>query len=622
MTLDVLLTQLAREISGVRAKDDVARIAAHHRIQSSPGLLDAMHVVQGGLSEAGIDATLHRYPADGVSGVFTWTSPPFWTVRSGSLETIAPEARVVARFDEISQTVVAHSPGGSAEGELVHVEDGTRDEHYEGIDVRGRFVLSRGTARHVASQAGARGAAGVIFYPSPQRAAASHDLVQYLGLFPAADRFDRLPMCFSVSLAVASRWLRQMEREAVHIAARIDAELGAGPLPVLEAVVRGRDEGLREVLLVAHLCHPRQSANDNASGAGVLLEVARALHRLAQGEMPLRRTVRFLWVPEFYGTLFWADAHRDTLSRTLLCLNLDMVGQSPESIGRPLELSRVPSSVAGTVNAWLRPMADRVGDDPATASPHGTSRRLHAIVTPPCGGSDHLVFNDAPFHLPSVMFGHEDPFWHTDLDLMENVCPTELRRVGILAAALAAVPDLVADELPRLTSWLLRYGIEELTRAKETAVVGPPECARALVDLALSTERRRAERFAALAAEAETAWDPSGHVCALEAAHAGLVETLPPAAPRDRGPQPRRCAEGPISRGAIDALPPEDREFLDATFSGHHRIPLEEIANLCDGTRDPEDLVCHLALDFGRWFDPEEVSRGLALLAAAGYLEG
>ncbi|UCF10657.1 MAG: DUF4910 domain-containing protein, partial [Candidatus Bipolaricaulota bacterium] len=549
MTLEQLLTLLGREISGVRAKDVVLRIAQHHRIQGSPGLLDAAQELQGLLAEAEIDAVLHRYPADGASAALGWTSPPYWTVRGGVLELQGDEPRTLVRFDEIPQAVVAHSPGGLAEGELVHVGEGVHDEDYEGKDLRGRFALAYGRAREDAVASAGRGAAAVVIYPTGARAAIDYDLVQYVSIFPTAEEMHGMPLAFSVSRHIADDLLAKLNDGPVRLKGSVDADLGAGPLPVLEAALPGLQPELREVLLTAHLCHPRQSANDNASGSGTLLEVARSLRRLAKsGSLPLRRTVRLLWVPEFYGTLFWAEARRELIDRVLYALNLDMVGQSPERVGQPFCVSRVPSSVAGFVNAWFAPLLRRIAGDERMVSPHGTRRAMHWLLTPPSGGSDHLVFNDRPFHRPAVMFGHGDPFWHTDLDLADLVDPTELKRVAVLTAALCALPDLADGEMPRLRTWVERHGMEELLRAAEVAHEPAAILPRTLLDVALETELRRAADFTAFVGESQGAWDEEGHAGVLRE----LCRRLDASLKGDReiadAGAPRPTSEGPLPR--------------------------------------------------------------------------
>ena len=59
------------------------------------------------------------------------------------------------------------------------------------------------------------------------------------------------------------------------------------------------------------------------------LEVARVLHTLIEdGRLPRpKRTIRFLWGPEFSGTGPWVKANKDIMERTLCNINLDMTGE-------------------------------------------------------------------------------------------------------------------------------------------------------------------------------------------------------------------------------------------------------------------------------------------------------
>jgi hypothetical protein len=504
---------------------------------------------------------------------------------------------------------------------VVHVGEGVGDEDYEGLDVEGRFVLGYGRALGVANAARRRGAVGVVIYPRGERAAADYDLVQYVSLFPSAEEMREMPLAFSVSRRIADHVLGRMQDGAVRLRGTIDAELGVGQLPVIEVTLPGSRPELREILLTAHLCHPRQSANDNASGSGVLLEVVRSLARLAAEErLPRQRTVRALWVPEFFGTLFWADAHREEIDRALYCLNLDMVGQSPERIGTPFRVFRVPGSVAGFVDAWFEPLLGRIAEDDRTVSPHGSRRAMHWALTSPSGGSDHLVFNDRPFGRPAVMFGHDDPFWHTDLDLVDLVDPTELKRVGILTAALCALPDLAGSEVPRLGAWLVRYGLGELARAAEVAHGADARFPARLLDVSLAVERRRAASFSDFAVESGIAWDGEEHDALLRALH-GRLATGMRGAPEDATEvAPAAISEGPLPRAFRDRLTDADRSFLDKSFAGNHSMMIEEIVNLCDGERTIADLAAHLALDFGKWIEVDDLRRALRLLADGGYV--
>ena len=623
MTLDEVMKLLAEELSGVRAKEVVARIAAHHRIQGSPGFLDAAREVQGILTKDGASSLLHSFPADGRTKTFAWTAPLSWTVRSGDLRQLAPAGRTLVRFDEIPQGVLAHSRGGRAEGDLSHVGEGTSPQDYDGIDVSGRFVLASGRPQEVAPLAVARGAVGVILYPTSEKAFPSPDLVQYAGFWPDAAEARMTPLGFSVSRRQADVLLAELRRGSVRLAGEVDADLGPGELHVLEAWIEGRNPAGREVLLVAHLCHPRPSANDNASGSGLLVEIARALATLSRaGKVSLERTVRFLFVPEFYGTLPWAAAHRETVSRTLYVLNLDMVGQSPERLGEPLRVWRSPGRSPTPLDTWLSPLLERVADDPRTLAPRGTRRPMTWRLEPPGGGSDHIVFSDPAFGIPAVMLGHGDPLHHTHLDDLEMVDPTELARVGVLAASLALLPGLLPDEAPRLAAWLLEHGSRSLTRAAELTT--DESARRSLLALVLHREERRAEAFRELLEEGGGRWDPAAHRRALAATREALLDE-PPARPTTASrpgaaARPRKAFEGPLPYSAYRSLPREDRRFLEEEFSGPYGILPLEALNLADGTRTEAEIALELSLEFERAMGEETVSRALSILEKGGWV--
>ena len=60
-----LVSKIEKELSGERAKDYVAEIIQHHRIQASPGFRAAAKYVAGQLTEYGIKNETISFPGDG-----------------------------------------------------------------------------------------------------------------------------------------------------------------------------------------------------------------------------------------------------------------------------------------------------------------------------------------------------------------------------------------------------------------------------------------------------------------------------------------------------------------------------------------------------------------------------
>ncbi len=614
MGFEHILQSLNGSISGARAKGHVAKIAEFHRIQASPGYDEALRYVEGELHKLGVETSVSEYPADGKTETYGWIAPTGWRIGSGRLRQLEPAERTLCSFDEVPTSILGQSAGGRAEGGLVHVGKGTAPE-LEGLDLAGAFVLTCGRAREVVKRVRGRGAVGLIVYPDTERAAASYDLVQYAGLFPQAGELDATPMGFSISRRAADRLIRQLGKGSVCLRGEVDAEFSDGAMRLLEAAIPGTDPSAGEVLLVAHLCHPSPSANDNASGSGLLLELARGLLKLSE-EAPLRDTVRLLWVPEFNGTIPWAAANVEKLRNVRFVLNLDMVGESPEALGEPLRVFRVPNARPTYLNACFEPILAKIAEDEAAFSSQGSRRPLHWILDGPSGGSDHLVFQAMPHALPAVMFGHDDSYWHTSMDTVDKVDPTRLKQVGILTAALAALSTWAADEARLLGAWLLVFSSSELARA-DTLTQNEPKHGKRLLATALSIEKARAEALRDLVGAA--AWNLDRHVAALDSIAAVLADGSPDVEASE-ATGPRRVLDGPVRFAIVDGFSDEERSFFEEKLSANHRAVVESLVNLCDGGRTIEEIAMHLTLDFGRPFSVAHTERGVELLAKSGYL--
>ena len=622
MKLDTLLSFLADEFSGLRAKNTVAAIAGFHRIQASPGYDAAIKYVATELKHLNIDSTVSKFAADGKTGTFGWIAPPGWAIRSGSLEQLDPKAKRLGSYDVVKQSILGQSAAGNAEGEVIHIEKGDSETCFEGLDLGGKFVLTNGRPASMLKFLKDKGVAGIIIYPDVERAAPSYDLVQYGGIFPKADQLGWLPMGFSISRRAADGLLKDLEKGTVRVRGQVDAEFIDNPMQVLEAKITGSDETAGEILLAAHLCHPAQSANDNASGSGVLVEIARVLAKLAdRGD--LVNTVRLVWVPEFNGAIPWAAANADDLKNVLFSINLDMVGQSPELIGEPLRVFRVPNSHPVFLNACFDPLLTSLASDQRLLASQGSRRVLHWILDVPSGGSDHLVFQAPPVDVPSAMLGHDDPYWHTDLDTIEKVDPTRLKGVGVLTTILSLLPTWGQNESQALGEWLMAFSQRALTEASKLARSAEGPMKQLLLNTALRIEESRAASLANFLGAGR--WSGSAHLESLQSTHRALAECISGASEADEtethDAKPLRVLDGPVRYGVIRDLPKEDRDFLEAELFSHHGAPPQVLANLANGERTVSEITARMSLDFQRLFAVADIERALSLLEQVGYLE-
>ncbi|HUR36550.1 MAG TPA: M28 family peptidase, partial [Terriglobales bacterium] len=299
---------IANEYSGEMAREYTRHIIQYHRIQGSPMMADAAEMVLGKLKQLGIEARLEKFPSDGKTAYQTHISPMSWDMRSGELwvEGVAGDAKFepfrLCRYSDVPMCVSTYSKGGEWAGELVDVGSGTSEKDYAGKDVRGKVALASGYAANVVRQAVLKfGAVGVVIYPSADDRPEHPDLIRYNGIWPRASEYEKTSGGFQISANQYTRLKDLMSNGAVRVRGKIDATLGAGEMTLVHAYIRGTKDPQQEVIITAHLDHPKWSANDNASGSGGMVELARTLKSLIDAKkIPApERSIHFMWVPEF-----------------------------------------------------------------------------------------------------------------------------------------------------------------------------------------------------------------------------------------------------------------------------------------------------------------------------------
>jgi len=442
MDFERLISTILTETSGKRAWDWVTKFSLHHRIQGSPHFHEAAEELMTELRKLSLDETeQHYYPADGETANWEWFPPYSWEIKSGELWIIEPEKELLSRYDELPMSIVTHSKSCDVTAEVVDVGQGAKQEDYDGKDVKGKIVLMSGSPRVSHDLAIKNGAIGLIIYPDAHRAIGYPGMTRYDGIWPTKENFEKVTFGFSISYAQALTLKEKLKKKKVNVLAKIDARLYKGELEVVSAAIKGSVHPEEEIILIAHLCHPAASANDNGSGSAGLLEIARSLSNLINRKEiePPKRTIRFLWVPEFSGTIPYVYENKEKVRKAIACINLDMIGEDPVEIGFPFQVSGAPHSTPSILNDLIRSFTTVIADHNKGIAINGTKMPMRYRIGPFAGGSDHLITADSYFGVPSVMFGHSDYFHHTSLDTT-NVCdPTEMQRVIAIATGVTIV---------------------------------------------------------------------------------------------------------------------------------------------------------------------------------------
>jgi len=500
MFTDTLKT-IGDHFSGVVAKAHVAEISQHHRIQASPGYRAAAGYVAETLKAAGVKVAVHHVPGDGQTTYWNYLMPGEWWCKGAELRVIEPKeaASKLCDYRESKLAVIQRTfptPAGGVEADVVLLEDGAEEKEYEGLDLKGKVVMTKAELPRVRQLAvEERGAIGILYdgmaeLPGVRGRSDLPDDRQYTSFWWTPEMVERGP-CFGFVLTPrqgdrlrATIKKRQADGQGpVRVKAWVDAGFTeAGQIELVDAWIPGSKRA-EEVLIVAHLCHPQASANDNASGAATILELATTLQKLiASGNLPRPpRTLRFLWVPEMSGTYAYLATQPDRLKRTLAAINLDMVGENQELCNSAMLVEMPPaaaSSFAGPLAAAIQAALTVASPDSARShSGQGGYALFRHAVTPFSGGSDHYVLSDPTvgIHCPMIICW-PDKFYHTSADTLDKVDPRSCWRAGVLAGTYACflagagdteVAWLGYEMMRRFRAEMIDYCQSRLTAAME-----------------------------------------------------------------------------------------------------------------------------------------------------------
>jgi aminopeptidase YwaD len=446
--LEDVLVAVSEEASGDRAFEGVSAIARFHRIQASPGFRLAAGYCVDAMLESSENARVIHYPAE--DNVKFWHFPSFeeWSGKRGILKVMAPDdlAGTFADFEACPISLVQRSattPRGGLATEIIYAGSGESRGDYRGA--RGKIALVDAYAPHTVYDAAVRsGVAGLLFYRQrPLGTVRTGTGVRGIRSYCSFWWDEKDLFGFVLTPEDGERLVEYLRspaarRRPVKAWAFVDGERYPGTLEVVTSLIPGREE--KEVVLVAHLCHPQPSAGDNASGAAVLLEVHRFLNELIRlGRLPQPRYgIRFLLVPEISGTFAYLARERKLARNLITGLNLDMVGQKQDVTGSTLCIEKPPMASSSFGPYLLSEIADRLF---STASNPGSTAALPLIrwtAAAFSGGSDHAVLSDPLVGVPTPMLMQwPDRYYHTSGDRPENVSAELLGKIAVLAGSYA-----------------------------------------------------------------------------------------------------------------------------------------------------------------------------------------
>jgi aminopeptidase YwaD len=511
------MDEIVGEASGESAFNNVMAMCGFPRDRKPDeyaGTFREAQYVLDKLKEYGFaDAAIVRFP-----GGQTWDGV------KGELWEVKPGRQKIASYTDLTAMLAQGSAPADVTAELVWVGDGEAKD-LASLEVKDKIVVTSGSPGMVHGTACVgKGAAGVISFASP-RPLLDPLLIPWGGIGgrgpggPAAGAAVKFAFNLPPREGVFLRD-RLKRGEKITVRAVVESKMEPMELQDIVASIPGTDPHAQEIIVTAHIFegYTMFGANDNSSGSSAILEAARTLKTLIrEGRLPApKRTIRFLWAPEFSGTLPYVKANPEQMARTLCDINLDMVGDrltqslaffavmrttygNPHYLNDVMEnyyryvgeatRSYVTNGMSGTMNRRI-------------VAPTGSEEPMYYYIATHFGSSDHEVFNDWGVGVPGVVMNTwPDQWYHTSEDRPDKLDPTQLKRAVIITAAaaytIAAADDAMAGRIAgeivsnasaRLGHQLAR-GIEELARADAAAYPTVGKRVRGYIEAAARNER-------------------------------------------------------------------------------------------------------------------------------------
>ena len=448
-------------VSTKRLLNVVKEVSSFHRIQASPTFRMAAEKVLQIAKGYGLDAKILEYEAD--PDVWYMQSKMFkeWSIKAATLDLVDPEMRL-ADFSEEAISVVQKSHPIDRRNDpvdLVLLDKGADEKDYEDVDLKGKFVFTR-THLNTVDWVYKKGAIGVVtdfIMATKNRSRADlyrsltytsywyvHDgeEEEYRGFVLSPEAGDKLAdLC-------KEKW--QKDQGYLQIRPFIDSSLYNGHIQDVEVTLPGKDDKI--VLLAAHLCHPKTSANDNASGVSATLEAMNVIARLVKEgkiEQP-QHTIKLLLMPEMTGTYPYLCDY-DNYDNFIGAMNLDMVGGRQTRFYGPITLTKTPLALANLANEMSTYALKEAGKEAYSLS-DALVNMTNFRIEPFSGGSDHIIYCDPTIGIPCCMLGQwPDLNYHTATDTLDVIDPSVLKFSCLTAINYAYnLANMKEEDLPYL----------------------------------------------------------------------------------------------------------------------------------------------------------------------------
>ena len=437
---------LDKEFSGDLAYETTAFVEKYWRVVGNSGFNKSVYRIASALENSGYVIEEKATPSD----MFTYRiekrplKRPTWEPVD-ALVTINGESEALLKQSTNRNMVALNSfstPEDGVTGEVIHIKDVSK---LKDMDVNGKIVFAE-TSPYALFRNSIleKGALGVITYNNPKYLQPEKNTTSIQFRSIPMDENNK-PWAIAMSYAAKERLLDRLSKGKVTLNVKIETKVYPSEELTIVADIKGTKTPKERLVFSAHIQEP--GANDNASGVGVALEMAKTTAKLIkENKISHDRTLTFLWGDEIVSTKRYVEEDKERAKDIKWGISLDMVGENTAVTGGTFLIEKMPDPSA----VWTR------GNDKHTEwggdvmkledmKPHylndfllgkfkeqGKRANWVVEVNPFEGGSDHVPF--LRNNIPSVLFWHfTDQFYHTDNDRLDKVSKATLRNVGTTA---------------------------------------------------------------------------------------------------------------------------------------------------------------------------------------------
>lgn len=601
-----VVNKIYHACNGDKTHKVMKQIARFHRIQASEGYRQAAVLTSSILSQSGVINEIKSYPADLKNSCFTQTMFREWNCKEGWLDLTFPWKERIADFCVEEMSLIqrsAFADYAEENVEIVYIPNGVSPEEFQ-EDIRGKIIfVEQGFDRWISKMMEEKAAAiltvsmpeippvRVNMADDPQLKNAYANLSFHHYTKESEDSLRGFVVTPFVGKKLKEACLALAEEGKKPTACfKIDAEVTDGAIENVEVLIPGETE--EEVLMTAHLCHPRSSVNDNASGAACGMEAMSVLHEMIKKGMLKRpkRSIKLLLIPEFTGTYAYLAENENRLSKIVAGFNMDMVAGRQDGKAGPLIIVDTPDcahSFAGDLGETIFKALSKecaFGGDKVFV-PLFSSMRVPFVF-----GSDHYILSDPTVDIPCIALTQwPDKTYHTSADDSAHVDEGMLKRAAATAAAYcyiyASLDEEYVRELLPVTSRRFYDRIDALRRSEESLKFEKAVYLKNVIDKTL-------ERYKKLLGE-EKAED----LLALEAKQYELLMSVFEAdgtIPQTSHMIPKRLFKAPVQmRCVLAKMSKEQKDAYQELCRNYLTLPkcMDYIFYETDGKRSLEEIA-------------------------------